>query len=382
MIGKPTWLGIRAVQGIGESTPGAALTSNPPRAEHAAPDDLLLQTKYGDLTRKHLGHLFDRLFAECTGLNFHVAWAPSVSGEWDALKMPAACSVCCRLAGTRLSAQPACQICGPTQLARVLAGDGNGLAFTCRLGVRNSWLPIRVRGVTVGVAYLQALAGPRPFSSARDRPARFAARGASAAEFGRARRLLRLIIEHVQTLDLAELRKDELTHAGHAVLALEQEQARLHDVLQRHLPAVPSGSPRAVPESHAEQIVHNLLALIQKDYATPLTLQRCAGKLQMNAAYLSALFSRAVGVPFKTYLTTVRMEKAKALLGDAKHTVSEVAWAVGYGSENRFRGAFRKATGLAPKLWREALRIQPVCMVLSLLNEPGLSEGLALSLIL
>ena len=35
---------------------------------------------------------------------------------------------------------------------------------------------------------------------------------------------------------------------------------------------------------------------------------------------------------------------------------SEVAIAVGYGSENRFRIAFKKATGLSPKLWRETMQ--------------------------
>jgi YesN/AraC family two-component response regulator len=180
----------------------------------------------------------------------------------------------------------------------------------------------------------------------------------SRSGFRRAGQLLRLIIEHVQTQDLAELRKEELTNAGHAVIALEKEQVRLRHALHRHLPDAPQLSRRAGSKSRPELIVHELLACIEQDYARPVTLQQCASRLRMNAAYLSALFSRAVGVPFKTYLTVLRMEKAKELLGDAKHTVSEVARAVGYANENRFRGAFRKATGLAPRIWRAALRIQ------------------------
>ena len=84
------------------------------------------------------------------------------------------------------------------------------------------------------------------------------------------------------------------------------------------------------------------------DYAKPITLQHYARELGMNAAYLSDLFSHALGVPFKTYLTELRMEKAKELLGDPTKTASDVAYAVGYASENRFRFAFKKATGLSP----------------------------------
>jgi len=46
----------------------------------------------------------------------------------------------------------------------------------------------------------------------------------------------------------------------------------------------------------------------------------------MNAAYLSDLFSRAVGVPFKAYLTELRLTKARELLGDPAQTAAEVAY--------------------------------------------------------
>ena len=77
----------------------------------------------------------------------------------------------------------------------------------------------------------------------------------------------------------------------------------------------------------------------------------------MNAAYLSAIFSREVGVSFKAHLTATRLERAKALLGDPTRATAEVAYAVGYASENRFRAAFKQATGLPPKLWRETVKL-------------------------
>jgi hypothetical protein len=38
----------------------------------------LLQHKYRELVRKHLGRFLDSLFAEFTGVHFHVAWAPAL----------------------------------------------------------------------------------------------------------------------------------------------------------------------------------------------------------------------------------------------------------------------------------------------------------------
>ena len=93
------------------------------------------------------------------------------------------------------------------------------------------------------------------------------------------------------------------------------------------------------------------------NYGKPITLQHYARELGMNAAYVSGLFTRTVGVPFKAYLTDLRLKRAKALLSDPAKTASEVAYAVGYTSEDRFRLAFKLATGLSPRLWRETMQM-------------------------
>jgi AraC-like DNA-binding protein len=259
---------------------------------------------------------------------------------------------------------PACRTCGPRQLARALSADGDGHRFTCRLGVRNYWIPIRVRAETLGIAYLQALENSAARRLGRKRSARAAharlrradARVLSRLEFARAGRFLRHIVQHVQSATLADLRKADLTSAARAVLALEKEQARLHLALKPHLPPAPQAPRRSGPESHAQQIVHRLLERLEFDCGKPITLQHYARELGMNAAYVSNLFSRVVGVPFKAYLTDLRLEKAREQLGDPTKTASEVAYAVGYSSENRFRIAFRKATGLCPRLRRETMQ--------------------------
>jgi AraC-like DNA-binding protein len=239
-----------------------------------------------------------------------------------------------------------------------------GHSFTCRLGVRNYWLTIRVRDETLGIAYLQALAhGPsrepgRKGSSSTARVCldRAGATVISQLKFVRAARLLRCFVGQVQIASLNDLRKADLDRAGRVVVALEREQSRLHKTLQHYLPAAP-GTPRPwASESRPEQIVHGLLERIEQGFGKPLTLRGLARELCRNAAYLSALFSRLVGVPFKTYLTELRVQKAKTLLGDCAKTSSEVAFAVGYSSEERFRSVFRKATGLSPKAWRETMQ--------------------------
>ncbi len=297
-----------------------------------------------------------RLFAEFTGLRFHIAWASSPLHDLSSMSLLADCATCRRLARTAVGNQRYCRTCGSKHLARALSANGPGHYFHCPLGVRNYWLPIRVRGLTLGVAYLRALDsyGLRQYGVSGSLAVR--PRALDHSVFRRAGRLLRFIIQHLQTLDLAELRKAELTTTRHTILALEREQARLRQAL-RHHPQSPAPVIRSSrPESHSERVVREMLDHIERDYPRPITLQQCASQLGMNAAYLSDLFSRAVGAPFKSYLTELRLEKARRLLCDPSRTVSEVAGAVGYASDRRFRVAFRKATGLSPGTWRRTFR--------------------------
>jgi AraC-like DNA-binding protein len=365
MNGRKTATKGRSGKRVASRRAKIAAAAPAPQPTHSPPAETLRQRKYQELIRKHLNKLLDQLFAEFTGLHFHITWAPSPPHEWETRDLPTACSVCCRLSGSPLLKN--CRICGPRQLVRALRGDGDGQHFTCRLGVRNYWFPIRVRGETLGIAYLQALDHATTRRPTRNRSARAApprrhrsdAVVMSRLEFVRAARLLQLIVQHVQTSSLSDLRKADLSSAGRAVLALEKEQVRLHEAIQRHLPPEPKTLRPSGPESHAEQIVHHLLERIELDFAKQITLQHYAHELGMNAAYLSDLFSHALGVSFKTCLTGARMAKAKSLLGDPAKTASDVAYAVGYASENRFRAAFKKATGLSPKLWRETMKLSP-----------------------
>jgi YesN/AraC family two-component response regulator len=181
-------------------------------------------------------------------------------------------------------------------------------------------------------------------------------RKSSRAQFAAAATLLRLFVRYVEAATSLELRNMDLAKAHQQGAEHQHEEARLRAELNRKLPGTFVEAGREEEESHTEQLVHRMLDYIQNEYAQPITLKECARSLDFNAAYLCSLFSRTIGIPFKSYLTRLRLEKARELLSDPTRRVSDVAFAVGYSSANRFRLAFKAATGLAPVIWRSSLR--------------------------
>ncbi len=77
-------------------------------------------------------------------------------------------------------------------------------------------------------------------------------------------------------------------------------------------------------------------------------------EFHLNPQYISQLFKNEIGVNFLTYLTNIRMEKAKKLLLATALPITEIAEQAGYGDYRVFTKVFKKAEGVTPSQYRKA----------------------------
>ena len=109
--------------------------------------------------------------------------------------------------------------------------------------------------------------------------------------------------------------------------------------------------------SSGEAIVHEILAYIDRNYRTDISLYELATeKYFMNPSYLSRLFKSVSGVPFSKYIIDVRMKKARSLLENSPLKVSDIAFHVGYNNPSHFINSFRKTYGVTPEEYRSRVR--------------------------
>ena len=83
-----------------------------------------------------------------------------------------------------------------------------------------------------------------------------------------------------------------------------------------------------------------------------MSLAILSEEFHLNAQYISQLFKNEIGVNFLTYLTNIRMEKAKKLLLSTALSVAEVAERSGYGDYRVFTKVFKKNEGITPSQFR------------------------------
>lgn len=73
----------------------------------------------------------------------------------------------------------------------------------------------------------------------------------------------------------------------------------------------------------------------------------------MSRTSFAVRFREVVGLPPLTYVLNWRMRLAERELSETDHSVADIAWSLGYGSESAFSNAFSRATGLSPGRFRK-----------------------------
>ncbi|MFS0723130.1 response regulator transcription factor [Paenibacillus sp. 1P07SE] len=93
---------------------------------------------------------------------------------------------------------------------------------------------------------------------------------------------------------------------------------------------------------------------INNYYYQDLSLESIAEQVYLTPSYLSYLFKKETGQSLIRYLTTVRMDKAVALLQDTNMKIVDICKKTGYRSSNYFIQSFRQHHGITPAKYRES----------------------------
>jgi AraC-like DNA-binding protein len=106
--------------------------------------------------------------------------------------------------------------------------------------------------------------------------------------------------------------------------------------------------------------------LMDREYASPLTVAEIARAAYMSPAHFSRQFRIAYGETPYSYLMTRRIERAKALLQTRELSVTDVCMTVGCTSLGSFSARFTELAGETPTSYRRrdhtALAAIPSCV--------------------
>ena len=105
-----------------------------------------------------------------------------------------------------------------------------------------------------------------------------------------------------------------------------------------------------------EDLLELALKYIENNYFSIDNMSEVASLLGFSRAHFSTEFKRRFGKTPYNYLIMVRISHAKEYLADSQLSVTEIAFAVGFSSLERFSEMFIKYEGLTPSTFRKRLK--------------------------
>ena len=95
---------------------------------------------------------------------------------------------------------------------------------------------------------------------------------------------------------------------------------------------------------------------IQDHCGDPISLSEVARHAAISPFYLCKKFKEVTGLHFTDYVSRLRVERAKELLRDPNHRISEVAFRTGFQSLSHFNRCFKRVAGESPTACRQQLQ--------------------------
>ncbi len=104
--------------------------------------------------------------------------------------------------------------------------------------------------------------------------------------------------------------------------------------------------------AYNSHIIRKSMEYIRQHAAENISLQTVADNAEVSRSYLSFLFKQELGINFSTYMTEIRIEKAKTMLTSSNMKIYEIAEKVGFDSPYYFSKVFRDTCGMTCKQYR------------------------------
>ena len=110
--------------------------------------------------------------------------------------------------------------------------------------------------------------------------------------------------------------------------------------------------PQRNPLSSSSRSMRRLEEYVRDNLAERLSLAAMSSVVGLSKRHFLRAFREATGTTPHRFVLRVRIEEAKRRLIETNEAVTEVAFASGFGSSQRFATSFRSATGVTPSTFR------------------------------
>lgn len=110
-----------------------------------------------------------------------------------------------------------------------------------------------------------------------------------------------------------------------------------------------------VQSARTHLLTRRVLAYIHENLAQRISLEEVGRACFFSPVYCDTVFKRDMGCSIIDYTLSLRISRAKNMLAEGTHTLSQIAERVGFEDYNYFSRVFKKRTGYTPSGYKKML---------------------------
>lgn len=103
-------------------------------------------------------------------------------------------------------------------------------------------------------------------------------------------------------------------------------------------------------------VLQRVKAYVEANLEDGITRQQAAQVAGLEAKYFSTFFRRKTGISFTAWVAQLRVDRAKNMMQERDHTITQVALAVGFRDLRTFQRAFKRHTGMTPRSFKSSVK--------------------------
>ncbi|MBE7051581.1 MAG: helix-turn-helix domain-containing protein [Ruminococcaceae bacterium] len=106
-----------------------------------------------------------------------------------------------------------------------------------------------------------------------------------------------------------------------------------------------------------DNLIAGVVELIHSGIYGKITVDDICRKLSFSRSYISAKFKDCCNMTMNEYINKAKIEEAKTLIREEKHSISEISEMLCYDNPHYFSKVFKRVTNMSPTEYRESVKI-------------------------
>ena len=123
-------------------------------------------------------------------------------------------------------------------------------------------------------------------------------------------------------------------------------------LIRHDLSAKETTVKREIPDN----LIAGVVEFLHSNIYSKITVEDLCRKLCFSRTYVSAKFKENCGMTMNEYINRMKVEEAKTLIREEKHSISEISEMLCYDNPHYFSRVFKKITHMSPREYKESVK--------------------------